>query len=125
MPEGAIKDYGEVILTRGNIDIKNVERIKGIYYVECTNLTMEEQEIQFPIINYDNYRIKDVEKGTEFLITRGEECRIKITLPKEYHGRIAVEYCPPWYWRVSEVVSMATLLGMACVICKSRKRMGC
>lgn len=121
LPEGAVTNYEGKILADDNVEIGTVERNEMIYYVDCVNLTKEEQQIQLPIINYPNYQARDTQTGELMAIEQGEECRIKITLPGEYGGKIAVEYCSPWYWRLSEVISVVTVLGMALAIYKNEK----
>ena len=112
LPEGAVTNYEGIIVADEKVTIVLMERDEMVYYVECMNLTRDEQKIQLPIINYKNYHAKDLETGEELAIEQGEECRIKITLPGGYCGKIAVEYSSPWYWRLSEMISGITIVGV-------------
>lgn len=121
LPQGASFGYDGLKFNSENVNVLSVNRENTIYYVECMNVSIEEQDIQLPIIAYDNYRATDCLTGKELAIERGENYRVKVILPEGYCGKIAVEYCSPWYWRLSEVISLITLIGLAVVILKKQK----
>ena len=90
-------------------------------YVLCgTDET--EGTVVFPLFNYKGYRVAD-NSGAEFVIEDDEYGRISITLPPKYHGIIHVDFQEPWYWRLSELISLTTcILTIYYFICR-RKRL--
>ncbi len=80
---------------RGTIHVKNESDAEG--YVE------------YPLINYRGYRAYD-SLGNQFDICNGENNVIRVIVPSNYSGDITVRFVSPWYWRLSELIS---LLGFA------------
>lgn len=112
LPPGAKIPQNEVWYNEHNIKVYTSERAGETYWLECTNLTNEEQYIQIPVIYYKYYCASDLETGDALMIKSGEEGRIKIVLPERYHGKIAIKFVSPWHWRASELVSLIVWLGV-------------
>ena len=122
MPEGAVFRYKDVWHDEKNVLIVTNQSVKNTYLVECANLTSEMQYIQIPMIYYKNYRAVDDMTGTELRVESGEECRIRVELPQRYSGIIRIEYRPPWYWRLSEIISLGFLMGLGTNILRKKKK---
>ena len=118
---GATTKYEGILYEEESVIIHDAKRIKDIYLMECNNTTNEVQYVQVPIINYENYCAKDVDTGKEFRIESGEKCRIKVELPQNYNGKIMIEYKVPWYWHLSEVISLITVMGGILVLQKKER----
>lgn len=120
--DGATRKYEGILYEEEKIQITTVRRDRDVYFVECNNLTDGVQYIQVPIINYDNYCARDVASGNVLKIENGEQCRIKVEVPGNFCGTIAVEYMVPWYWRLSEIISLGTLFGIGYVIWRKNNK---
>ena len=105
----------------GDLHLISYEKREGVAYVSVEN-DGGEAAISLPIYNYGNYYAAD-ESGTPFAITSGENMRIVLTIPAGYTGTIHVRYHAPGYWRVFEVLSAVSLLGViGCGAFARRKR---
>lgn len=118
LPNKERYSYEGFIYVDGKVRVQSVDREKMIYYVECANLTDEEQDIQFPIVAYDNYYAMDMNTKQELSVEQGENYRVRVILPEGYCGKIAVQYRSPWYWRLSELISLVTLIGIVAFMMK-------
>ncbi|MCR5747831.1 MAG: hypothetical protein K6G03_08990 [Lachnospiraceae bacterium] len=80
--------------------------------------------IGIPRFNYPNYVIK-TEDGDICKTENGFNNSISIVLPDAYTGLIYVNYVEPWYWRLSEAISVTGVIAV-CVYCfrmNKRKRL--
>lgn len=118
---GATTKYEGILYEEERVIIADARRMKDIYLVECNNTSDEVQYVQVPIINYENYYATDVATGEGLKIETGEQGRIKVELPKNYSGEIMIEYKVPWYWHLSEVISLGTIMGVGIFVSQKRK----
>ena len=119
--DGAPWGYDGILYEEEKLHISMAKRDKDVYLVECNNITDEVQYVQIPVINYDNYSARDIASGNVLKIDNGEQCRIKVEVPENYSGSIAIEYVVPWYWRLSEVISLCTIIGICYVVLRKKK----
>lgn len=112
LPQGAPYGFDDEVLHDDEVQILAVERDKDTYLVDCSNFSDSIKVIEVPILYYNNYRAIDTVTGSRFQIDRGTDCRIKIQIPEHFSGIVAIEYCSPWYWRASEIISMFVILWM-------------
>lgn len=119
--EGGAWEYEGILYEEEKLHIAMAKRDKDVYLVECNNVTNEVQYVQVPVINYDNYTARDTASGNVLKIENGEQCRIKVEVPENFNGIIAIEYEVPWYWRLSEIISLCTISGICYVILRKKK----
>ena len=63
-----------------------------------------------PLLYYSGYKAYD-NQGKEKLETlQGDNGRVAVSVPADYSGTFHMAYYEPWYWRLSEIVSLVTLL---------------
>ncbi len=120
-----IRLFGEERLwTDGVAELTGFERENGEIYVSCRNSYQDmEGHITLPVICYPNYMAEDTVTGEEIAVTLGENCQICLEIPAGYEGQIRVRYRIPASWRISEAVSLLTLLGItACLLRKKSVR---
>ncbi len=113
--QGAAFGFEEEVLAGETVTVISSGREEDVFVTECVNLSEDEQYIDIPILNYPNYVAVDEMTGKNLEIVSGEECRIRVLLPGYYQGTVRVEYHSPWYWRMSEFVSVLTLIGLIVV----------
>lgn len=75
-------------------------------YCEASDV---EGMVELPILNYRGYQIMD-EYGKEYEITDGENNVIQFSIPSGFAGKITVDFVEPWIWRISEIVSLLTII---------------
>lgn len=68
-----------------------------------------ESWLEIPRFNYPNYNVTD-ENNISYKVETGTNNKIKISIPASYDGRIFITYKEPWYWRLSEVISLVGML---------------
>ena len=73
--------------------------------------------IEIPRFAYPYYKASD-EAGNEYKIIGGEINKLRIIISEPYSGKLYVQFVEPWFWRVSEVIS---LLGVIALILLSLK----
>lgn len=114
---------GEYLLLDFNID--NVDGKINSTYMETIELlerngckmelycesSGKDGTVEVPIFNYKGYVVKD-DKGNTYDISDGENNVVKFTLPKNFKGNITIDFVEPWYWRVSEIVTLLTIIGL-------------
>lgn len=77
--------------------------------------------IEVPFFNYPGYHVWD-ESGREYAIADGENNVIAFSLPADFKGNITVRFKEPLSWRIAEVVSLISLLGLLTVSILSERR---
>lgn len=102
-----------------SMDLKATEGLEILYCerehyrisVELENQTGDEQTLVLPLYAYKGFVVKDVNTN-EQLETDVEEETMELTvlIPAGYSGEIKVDFKEPWYWRISELVSLAMLV---------------
>ena len=87
------------------IEIMNYEAgyLRGIMTIN--NTSDKAGFIEYPLLNYRGYRAYD-EKGNIFDICYGDNNVIRVEIPPYYEGNVYVKFVVPWYWRVSEAISI-------------------
>ncbi len=73
--------------------------------------------IQFPVFNYKGFRAMD-EDGNSYKISDGKYNMVQVLVPAGFSGTITLDFIEPWYWRMSEMVSLLYVL----VLCVSALR---
>lgn len=79
--------------------------------VEAENLSQETQQIEVPLLYYKGYTAEDAD-GNQMQITTGKSGRITVSVPAGFQGSFQVEFREPWYWRVTEVISLGMLFAI-------------
>ena len=65
--------------------------------------------LEAPLLNYKGYHVTD-DDGNEYEIFDGENNLIAFHLPPNFQGVLHIRFVEPWYWRLSEVVSLLTFI---------------
>lgn len=67
--------------------------------------------ITLPLQNYKGYHARS-EHGliNDNNLSEGNGAVVQINLPENYRGEVRVFFASPWYWRVAECISYATIL---------------
>lgn len=65
--------------------------------------------VELPMLCYRGYVAEDAENGSRLQIEYGNNYVVRVVVPEGFEGRIRVEFRGKWYWRVAEMLSLATL----------------
>lgn len=82
--------------------------------------------IVLPMVNYKGYRAFD-DYGNEYMISDSDNNLIQINIPADFEGNIIVDFYEPVYWRISEIVSLLSVISVICAfifVSKKYKREG-
>ena len=106
------KDYvDQLTYEEGIISVEDWHRDKGAVVVSLTNNGNETMQVEVPLINYKGYHAI-ADSGDELAILPGTSYRISVSVPAGFDGSFRVAFKEPWYWRISEIISLSALLGI-------------
>lgn len=89
----------------------------------CTNGTAEESYVELPLLYYKGYRAIATEDKTAMEIGPGDNNVVRVVIPAGFSGEISVNFVSPFYWRISECISLGVLvLLLILYVRKLRKR---
>lgn len=112
LPAGAdLATFDRVQATTRDEDVTAVWLGQG--NVECQNDTDSTAEVELPLLAYQHYTARDTATGELLPLTENEQHCLRVTLPAGYRGTVQVRYTPPFAWRIAELVTLATALGLA------------
>lgn len=86
---------------------------KGLHAeLECANAAGRVSYIDLPILLYKGYRATDKATNTPLTIDDSENHTLRLWLPADYEGSISIDFVPPLYWRLGELISLLTIAGL-------------
>lgn len=101
----------EITLHSDAVAIADWYRDHGTVTVSLTNNGTEPAQVEVPLLLYKGYHAI-TGSGEELEISPGSSYRISVSVPAGFAGSFRVEFKEPWYWRMSELISLITLLSM-------------
>lgn len=122
--EGTDKDkltFADAVAGEG-VDILAYQKDYLKVDMTCVNNTGAESYVDVPLLLYKGYRIVDAESGQEMQLSPGENNVIRILIPANYEGRIKLDFVSPIYWRISEVITLVTIIILFVVGRKYRRK---
>lgn len=75
-----------------------------------------------PYIYYDGYAAKDDVTGEKYEVYCTEDYNVGIRIPANYTGQITISYKGKWYWRIGELMSLATCGYLLIRVCIQRRK---
>ena len=92
------------------VTIKDYEKKHLDISFTAQNVAAEESYADVALLNYKGYQAIVVQSGERLPITPGDNNCVRVLLPAGFEGKVSICFVEPWYWRVSEVVSMFSIL---------------
>ena len=92
-----------------NMEQVSVESRQGCYMKLYCKGTDTDGEIYLPVWNYKGYHVID-DAGNEYAISDSDNKQIQFTLPAGFDGYITLDFIEPWYWRLAEFISLASVI---------------
>lgn len=99
------------------VSVKEWHRSKDGVEVRLSNHTEDTTVVEVPLLLYKGYHAV-TENGEELVLTPGRGHRIGVSVPGEYSGNIRVFFGELWYWRVCELLSAITAVGVILLVVK-------
>lgn len=112
-----------VLMCSENVTIAEYRRNENHFLVTCENHAKTEGYVTVPLFAYKNYLAVDTATGGEFPVVRDAYGAVSVTLPEGYSGELEIYYRERTIWRIGEVISFVTLLGLL-VVCGMRGKAG-
>lgn len=78
--------------------------------------------IDFPLNYYKYYDCTDTVTGEHLEVTPGYNNMLRVTFPAGYSGNIRIRFQEPFHWRLSEILSLLTLLCSAGLLLYRKRR---
>jgi hypothetical protein len=127
LDEFAIKgsDYGLSVREKGlslpseAVSGSITRRKATTIFADITNSTEETQNVKFPLWAYKGYKAKG--NGKALTLTEADDHRVSVEIPESFSGTVKVYFSEPWYWRLSELISLATVIAAAVYIRKAKR----
>lgn len=78
--------------------------------------------LELPLNYYKYYACEDLSSGEKFPVSAGCNNMVKVSIPGNYTGQIEVSFQKPWFWTLSEILSVFSLIAVVCsFLYRSRK----
>lgn len=95
-----------------NLEIKiNKSHLKGENKTIEVKNGSHSSSIILPIIYYKNYHAF-TQNGRELTLRESDSGLVSITVPSNFNGIISIKYVEPILWKISESISLITLIGI-------------
>lgn len=94
----------------------------GVTTFDCSNTADTEMAVELPLLNYDNYHAYGLADGRELGIMNGSDNRVSIAVPAHFDSSIKVVYEFPLVWKLSYVISAASVIALVVVTFLGRRK---
>ncbi len=90
------------------------------YDITVNNPVSDTGWFEVPVFAYKGFVALSEEGRLD--ISYGKSSRIRVAVPGNYNGLIRIRFQEPFYWRIAEIISLLSWLGLlACCIYLHRK----
>lgn len=93
------------------VSVEEWHREKGAVRVTAANYADHASQVEVPLIFYKGYQAV-TDSGEQLELQQGVSSRISVSVPASFSGSFSVKFREPWYWRLCEVISFVTLMGI-------------
>lgn len=94
----------------GDMNLENYEKDGLTVDVTCSSAGAESGGMQLPLLYHKGYQAWDIDTGEHFAVQAGENFSVEVLLPAGYSGTVRTTFVSPRYWRVAEVISLASFV---------------
>lgn len=99
----------ELTWNSDTVTVEDWHRDSGEVEVTLNNHAGSTQQVEVPLLLYKGYHAL-TDSGEELEISPGSSYRISVSVPAGFAGSFKVGFKEPWHWRMSELISLITLL---------------
>ena len=91
--------------------------------MNCYNVSAEDGNVTVDLLYYKGYRAFDADTGEELAVYAGSNGLVTVNVPTGYDGIVEISFVSPWYWRMAEIISCISVVGMFVLYQRDKKRM--
>lgn len=113
--------YVQSDVDASGVEVSVIER-KGTNMIISAN-SRDGGTVSFPLTNYKGYSIRD-EYGERHNVFDDKNCKVACDVPSGYNGNLTVSFEEPWYWRLAEIISLASFVALAIICLRLRQSYG-
>jgi len=125
LPEGVKKDYyltrGEVILREDGSELNSFHRDGTAIIINLDG--KNEENLELPLYNYKGYKAYDLDTGEEIEVFPSDNKLVSIHVEKG-HRNVEVKYYGTTIQTIGDYISMISLVGLAVIIGKAKRKEG-
>ena len=103
--------YQEVIASEGLV-VTEYQKDGLMLRLHCENVSEESGLLEVPLLYFKGYEAIDLETGKKLDLSYGTNNVLQIQVPYGYCGTLEVSFHDLWYWKVANVISLFTILGL-------------
>ena len=104
------------------ITVSDYQYENGVTTFDCKNNADVEMPIEIPLLNYDNYHAYDTNTGKEIGIMNGSNNKVSLAVPAHFDSEVKVVYEIPTAWEIAYVISALSVLFLAVVVMRTRRK---
>lgn len=98
------------IESAGQVYVERMYRNELFFDMAVRNESSEEGKIQFPVLYYGGYQAIDSDTRQKLQTVVGDNGRVEVIIPSDYDGTFQLGFYEPLIWRISEAISVITLV---------------
>lgn len=103
-----------------NVAFANYQKKGTATYLTCVNTSKELGYVELPLLYYEQYVASSDTQAT--LQTQyGNNHQLRVVIPPDYAGNIVVDYKRPVWWRICDVISAMSWIGVLFVVVQDKK----
>lgn len=114
MPVNAVIDKEEMGQAQATasegISLEHIERAYLEFRITCSNTKEEEGYIDLPLLYYKGYQTKTAPEAEKLTNMDNERGHLRVLVPGNFTGTIEIDYVGEWYWRATEIISLAGMI---------------
>lgn len=104
------------------LQIDDIKREYLTFDISAANPTEQERDVLLPMLYYSGYQSFDTESKAVLKTAMGDNGRVAVTVPGDYHGTFHTAFYEPWSWRMAEVISILTLFFIIYYLISNRRK---
>lgn len=94
------------LLAGSKADNFEFTRDRNVINIQTKSVCTAEDWVEIPILYYKGYTARSLESGEKMVVSAGTGNRVRVMIPQGYSGNIQVKFEEPWYWKISELISI-------------------
>ncbi len=94
-----------------NLQVVQTDRSYNVFRISCQSMDGKAGYIDLPLLYYKGYRACDTDTGEELSVVKADG-KVRVMVPEGYQGNLSVRYREYWYWRLAEIVSLSSVIGL-------------
>lgn len=90
--------------------------------MKCRNLGVNDSFVEVPLLFYKGYAAVEKRSGERMELCAGTNHVVRVLLPPGFDGELELKFVPPVYWRISELISGMTVILLAVLWLRRRRK---